>query len=160
MIDPKKKEILDQIHGHIRSVTRGVIVLVVGVIALVYYIINPWQLNFETAKVPADQSVTYNAPAPEFENGIHVATGFKEGENLDIVIANCTSCHSAKMVTQNRATRDGWKTTIRWMQETQNLWDLGENEPLILDYLAKYYAPEKAGRRQPLTNIEWYDLED
>ncbi|MBL4586280.1 MAG: monoheme cytochrome C, partial [Flavobacteriales bacterium] len=97
---------------------------------------------------------------PEFENGTHLETGFKEGDNLQLVIANCTGCHSSKMVTQNRATREGWKSMIRWMQETQNLWELGEGEDLILDYLAKYYAPEKKGRRQPLTDINWYELED
>ena len=159
MVDSKKKEVLDQILGHIRSVTRGVFVLVIGVVVLVHYIIHPWSLDFKDETQIAELP-KYEVPAPEFENGIHLRTGFKEGENLDIVIANCTSCHSAKMVTQNKATRDGWKSMILWMQETQNLWDLGENEPLILDYLAKYYAPEKAGRRQPLANIDWYELED
>ena len=61
-------------------------------------------------------------------------------------------------MTQNRATRDGWKDIIVWMQETQKLWDLGDNEPLILDYLGKNYAPNKKGRRQNLKNIEWYEL--
>ncbi len=159
MIDPEKQKILDQVHRHIKNVTRGVLVLVVGVFALIHYMIHPWELDF-SVKEPAKQVVIQEEPLPEFENGIHLATGFKEGENLQLVINNCTSCHSAKMVTQNRATRDGWQTMIRWMQETQNLWDLGENEPLILDYLAKYYAPEAAGRRQPLTNIDWYELED
>ena len=46
------------------------------------------------------------------------------------------------------------------MQETQNLWDLGENEDLITSYLAKNYGPEEKGRRHVLTNIEWYDLEE
>ena len=46
------------------------------------------------------------------------------------------------------------------MQETQNLWDLGKNEDIIVKYLATYYAPEKKGRRQNLTNIEWYVLEE
>lgn len=159
-MDSQRKKVLDEIQVHLRNVTRGVLVMVIGVIALVHYIISPWELNFESEPAPEYAELKYEAPAPEFENGIHVRTGFKEGENLDIVIANCTSCHSSKMVIQNKATRDGWKSMIRWMQETQGLWDLGENEPLILDYLAKYYAPEKAGRRQPLTNIDWYELED
>jgi len=158
MIDPERQKILDEVYGHIKTVTRLVLLLVAGVIALIFYILNPSVLDIE---FKADQpAVVAEAPLPEYENGIHLATGFKEGENLNLVIANCTSCHSAKMVTQNRATRDGWKTMIRWMQETQNLWDLGDSEPLILDYLAKYYAPEKAGRRQPLTDIDWYELEN
>lgn len=159
-MDAQRKKVLEEIQVHLRKVIQGVVVMVIGVVALVHYIISPWQLNFESKPAPTTAALTYEAPAPEFENGIHLRTGFKEGDNLDIVIANCTSCHSSKMVIQNKATRDGWKSMIRWMQETQGLWDLGENEPLILDYLAKYYAPEKAGRRQPLTNIGWYELED
>jgi hypothetical protein len=68
------------------------------------------------------------------------------------------ACHSSKLITQNRATADGWRHIIHWMQETQNLWDLGANEDIIVDYLARNYAPEAAGRRVPLTSIEWYEL--
>ncbi len=93
------------------------------------------------------------------KDSIHQATGFREGEGLPLVIAHCTPCHSAELVTQNRMTREGWESTIRWMQETQNLWDLGENEAAILDYLATYYAPEEQGRRANLEDIDWYELE-
>ncbi|SHG73957.1 hypothetical protein [Flagellimonas flava] len=93
------------------------------------------------------------------ENGIHVATGFVEDEGMKVTIQNCTSCHSAKLVTQNRMNREGWEATIRWMQETQNLWDLGNNEELILAYLAKNYAPVSKGRRQNLKDVEWYPLQ-
>lgn len=92
------------------------------------------------------------------ENGIHVRTGFVDGEGLNLVIANCTNCHSAKLVTQNRMSRERWEATIDWMQKTQNLWDLGENEEAIVNYLATHYAPTSVGRRQNLKNIEWYDL--
>jgi hypothetical protein len=99
---------------------------------------------------------------PDFdkiENRVHLRTGFVEGEGLKLVINNCTTCHSAKLVTQNRMSRERWLTTIRWMQETQNLWDLGANEEVIVNYLAKYYAPVKNGRRKNLDNIDWYELE-
>ena len=86
------------------------------------------------------------------------ATGFIVDTGMTETIQNCIPCHSAKMVIQNRMTRDGWLASIRWMQETQNLWPLGDNEPIILDYLAKNYAPTNKGRREPLTNIEWYKL--
>jgi hypothetical protein len=55
--------------------------------------------------------------------------------------------------------RQGWKETIVWMQETQKLWDLGESESKILDYLAKNYAPKKAGRRKNLVINEWYEID-
>ncbi len=95
------------------------------------------------------------------ENGIHVKTGLANDEHLPLIIGACTSCHSAKLITQNRATRDGWKAMIRWMQETQGLVDLGIQEPKILDYLAEHYAPKEVGRRQSLDvdEIEWYILE-
>ncbi|MEQ6121032.1 hypothetical protein [Reichenbachiella sp. MALMAid0571] len=96
----------------------------------------------------------------EILNGVHVNSGLIEDKGYEIVFATCTKCHSAKLVTQNRATREGWESMIRWMQRTQKLWDLGENETLILDYLSKNYAPEKKGRRAALSNIEWYELKD
>ena len=96
----------------------------------------------------------------KIENGIHIRTGFMEGEGLMTVVNNCTNCHSAKLVTQNRMSAEGWRATIKWMQETQNLWDLGKNEDIIVNYLATFYAPEKKGRRQNLANIEWYELKN
>ncbi len=94
------------------------------------------------------------------EKGIHLKTGLKADPNLQIVIGACTSCHSAKLITQNRATRSGWKNMIVWMQKTQGLGDLGYNEPIILDYLAKHYSPKEVGRRASLDPeaIEWYIL--
>ena len=95
------------------------------------------------------------------ENGIHVRSGLVYDKGFDVVRGTCTACHSAKLVTQNRATRSGWKEMIVWMQETQGLWDLGKNEPIILDYLAKHYAPEEIERRPGLDieEVEWYILE-
>lgn len=97
----------------------------------------------------------------EVQNGIHVPTGLVYAEGFEWVRSTCTACHSAKLVTQNRATRAGWLEMIRWMQSTQGLWDLGEKEKPILDYLAKHYAPEDIGRRAalPVAEIEWYILE-
>nr|WKN37775.1 hypothetical protein K4G66_03515 [Tunicatimonas sp. TK19036] len=91
-------------------------------------------------------------------DSIDTATGLIVDNALPIVVGNCTACHSAQLITQNRATREGWHSMIVWMQETQKLWDLGENEAVILDYLEKHYAPENIGRRRNLENIEWYDL--
>ncbi len=129
---------------------------------LVYLMIDPTLSAFQSEPEPTLIAV---APPEEddfdkIENGIHLRTGFVEGEGLMTVVNNCTNCHSAKLVTQNRMDADGWRKTIKWMQETQNLWDLGKNEDIIVDYLAMYYAPGKKGRRLNLTNIQWYVLEE
>ena len=77
--------------------------------------------------------------------------GMVVDENLPIVKAHCTPCHSAKLITQNRMSRDGWRETIVWMQEKHNLWDLGDNETAIIAYLDKHYGvPQRPHRRQPL----------
>ena len=94
------------------------------------------------------------------ENGIHVRTGLKEAAGLMTVVNNCTNCHSAKLVTQNRMTEERWNETIKWMQKKQGLWELREDQKIIVDYLVKNYPPQKKGRRMALTEIDWYELED
>ncbi len=94
------------------------------------------------------------------QDGKDVATGLAAGEGLNIVKSHCLACHSGALILQNRFTREGWHKKIVWMQETQGLWDLGDSEPVILDYLAANYAPEEfRGRRKPLADIEWYELD-
>jgi hypothetical protein len=86
-------------------------------------------------------------------------TGLIVDENLYMVKAQCTGCHSTKLISANHFTRDGWKQKIRWMQANHNLWELGETEKQVLDYLEKNYAPVQiVSRRAPLKDIKWYDL--
>ena len=141
-----------------RKLIIGFGIILLCIFALLYVVQNPSVLE----KKPEETELVDIQEQPEdlIENGIHVATGFVDGDGLTEVIQNCTNCHSAKLVTQNRMTKEGWIATIRWMQETQNLWDLGNNEEIIVNYLAANYAPDKKGRRDVLTNIEWYTLED
>jgi hypothetical protein len=88
------------------------------------------------------------------------ATGLIIDKDLYMVKAQCTSCHSPMLISQNRFTRDGWKQKIRWMQANHNLWELGDAEPIVLNYLEKYYAPTQTySRRAPLKNVEWYPLD-
>jgi hypothetical protein len=89
-------------------------------------------------------AVSAGAAQVDARTGLVIAPGF------EVVSVQCTVCHSAKLITQNRADRDGWLAMIRWMQDTQGLWSLGDNEPLVLDYLAKQYGPLAEGRRPPL----------
>ena len=84
------------------------------------------------------------------EDKLDKDSGFVVDTGFELVKANCTACHSAALVTQNRMNRDTWLETIRWMQKSQGLWPLGESEKVILDYLAKHYSPTKTGRRKNL----------
>ena len=77
-------------------------------------------------------------------------SGLALGPGFEVVSTQCTVCHSAKLISQNRADREGWLAMIRWMQESQGLWPLGDKEGLVLDYLAQNYGPLSVGRRRPL----------
>lgn len=96
----------------------------------------------------------------KIENGIHLRTGFVDAPGLMETVRNCTTCHSSQLVLQNRMDQEGWTATIKWMQETQNLWDLGDNEEIIVNYLATNYPPKERGRRENLSRIDWYVLEE
>ncbi|GAB3526402.1 hypothetical protein GCM10027443_01500 [Pontibacter brevis] len=97
-------------------------------------------------------NITVPADSLDQQTGLIVAPG------LDVVKRTCVSCHSPKLITDKRASRDGWIATIRWMQQNQGLWDLGKDEAVIVDYLAKNYPLQNTGRRPPLQNIKWYKL--
>lgn len=96
----------------------------------------------------------------EIVDGIHLRTGLKEDEGLMTVVTHCTACHSAQLIIQNRMNKERWNATIRWMQETQNLWDLGANQEVIVNYLVKNYPVYDKGRRENLENIQWYNLSE
>ena len=147
----------DHIIQLIRAIFGLSIILTLAAgLAMSYLLIDPSLSAFKTADETTDTGGTIEGA--EIENGIHVATGLIHGEGMQAVITNCLTCHSAKLITQNRMNRDRWLSTIRWMQETQNLRDLGDQEAIILQYLSAYYAPEETGRRKTLSNIEWHEL--
>lgn len=126
---------------------------------IVYYVYHPEALDFNS-KSDSIVAVPIELDEDRIENGIHVRTGLVEADGLMTVVNNCTNCHSSKLVTQNRMNTERWNTTIKWMQETQNLWDLGGNQDIIVNYLVTNYPPIAKGRRMILTNIDWYELED
>ncbi|MEL0455060.1 monoheme cytochrome C [Flavobacteriaceae bacterium SZ-1-7] len=133
--------------------------LIITGAGLVYYTINPGFFNFKSDSENL-VAVVEEVDEDRIENGIHVRTGLVDAEGLMTVVNNCTFCHSAKLITQNRMNTERWNATIKWMQETQNLWDLGKNQEVIVNYLVTNYPPQKKGRRMVLNNIDWYELEN
>lgn len=136
------------------------VVLLVLVVVLFMFASNAKPETITNAVPQVDAG--YDPDTDDFDkiqNGIHLRTGFIDAPGLTETVNNCTSCHSAKLVTQNRMSKEGWVATIKWMQETQNLWDLGDQEEKIVSYLATNYAPEKLGRRKNLEDPAWYVLD-
>jgi len=153
------KEFKDQIKNLCTVITSMSLIIGIGILLCMVLLINP-EIIKSTKSDSEYLPVVIGEDEDKIENGIHVRTGFVDDKGLMETINNCTNCHSSKLVIQNRMSKERWIATIRWMQKTQNLWDLGGNEEIIVSYLAKNYAPTKKGRRENLTNINWYQLED
>lgn len=132
--------------------------LLVLVFGVIFWNQNPEVFSWESESIEISEPTV---PESEISAiGIHVESGLIADEGYQLIIANCTKCHSANLVTQNRGNRDYWKGLIIWMQTTQGLWELGASEETILDYLSKNYAPVQEGRRANLSGVQWYELED
>lgn len=137
----------------------GSVSLIIVLLVITIYGHGSDQFSFSSEQFTSHGEPEANIIEPEIVDGVHLTTGLLNGEGLPAVINNCTNCHSAKLITQNRMSSERWRQTIHWMQRTQNLWDLGAQEEVIISYLSTNYAPVVKGRRQQLTDIDWYRLE-
>ncbi len=82
---------------------------------------------------------------------IDAFTGFKKTGDWELVRNNCVACHSTKLITQQRGTKEQWLAMIRWMQNSQNLWQFPPDvEERIITYLAENYPPSAERRRAPI----------
>lgn len=109
-------------------------------------------LSFALAACTKEQPTEATAGAPEpvvaAEPEIDPATGFKMTGDWELVRGNCTACHSAKLITQQRGTSQQWLAMIRWMQQKQNLWQFDPGtEERIIAYLSENYPPDAERRR-------------
>ncbi len=85
------------------------------------------------------------------EPALDAFTGLKMAGDWELVRNNCVACHSAKLVTQQRGSKEQWLKMIRWMQKSQNLWQFDpDTEARIITYLAEYYPPREQSRRAPI----------
>lgn len=69
-------------------------------------------------------------------------------ENWKLIKANCSACHSERLLTQQQLDRTNWAKAIKRMQTQENLWDLGANEAKILDYLTTFYGAASKPKTQ------------
>lgn len=68
-----------------------------------------------------------------------------------LVQGHCTGCHSLQLVSAQRGDEQFWTNIIRWMQDTQNLWQIPtDQEQLIVAYLSSTYGEEGPSRRPNL----------
>jgi len=78
-------------------------------------------------------------------------TGLIKSEGWETVRNNCIACHSTKLITQNRGTRNRWIAMIEWMQATQGLQNFdADTQETIVSYLTENYGPKEDARRSSL----------
>ena len=108
-------------------------------------------LPVATADIETNNTKSMTSSSKEnVQPAVDPQSGLVKAEGVNLVLAHCSACHSPSLIIQNAMSRERWLETIRWMQDTQKLWPLGEAEPLILDYLSTWYGPKKSARRAPL----------
>ncbi len=67
-----------------------------------------------------------------------------EGTGKELVVGNCTICHSESIILQNHMDRKAWNETIDWMQREQGMWELEKKDRnIILNYLSKYQGIDR-----------------
>ena len=116
---------------------------------------------FVAAVQKSTHPLNHSALNHSVTDSLDAETGLALDPNLMLVKAHCTGCHSPKFITNTRLKRDEWQERIRWMQRNHKLWNLGEAEKTVLDYLEKHYSPSKTAysRREALRNVKWYKLQ-
>ena len=70
--------------------------------------------------------------------------GLPPGTGRDEVLGLCGACHSMKLVTQQGLSRSTWSEVLVFMVEEQEMTELEpDDEKLVLDYLEKFYGPDR-----------------
>ncbi len=65
----------------------------------------------------------------------------KPGENMELVAAVCSVCHSLYMVTQQGLSRQRWDKMLDWMIDEQGMAELSDDDrKAVLDYLSTHYG--------------------
>lgn len=79
--------------------------------------------------------------------------------NWKLISASCSVCHSERLLTQQQLDRENWSKVIKRMQTQENLWDLGDYESKILDYLTTYYGASSQPKTQRVRRAQLKQIE-
>jgi hypothetical protein len=69
--------------------------------------------------------------------------GLPAGPGQEETYYACDACHSIRLVTQQRLSRERWDELLDWMVEKQGMPPLPEEDrALVLGYLAEHFNPD------------------
>ncbi len=67
--------------------------------------------------------------------------GLPESDGVELVYYLCSSCHSIRLVTQQRVTEARWDYLLDWMVKEQNMPALPpEDRAVVLAYLSRHFS--------------------
>jgi mono/diheme cytochrome c family protein len=74
--------------------------------------------------------------------------GLPAAAGRDEVFGICGACHSVRLITQQGLPRWRWEEIMVYMVEEQEMPELdAETNKLIVDYLEKFYGPERRAQK-------------
>ena len=86
--------------------------------------------------------------------------GLPSGPGVDLVLGNCTICHSTSIILQNHMDREAWDKTITWMQKEQGMWELeADDRKAILEYLSKHQGINQNMNRNSKRKQSMYEFD-
>ena len=69
--------------------------------------------------------------------------GLPEAPGQEEVFYLCNACHSIRLVTQQRLSRQRWDELLDWMVEEQGMAELAaDDRAVILEYLTTHYGQD------------------
>ena len=88
----------------------------------------------------APHMVAPEAPAPpEATDGMF--EGLPETDGVELVYYLCSSCHSIRLVTQQRVTPARWDYLLDWMVKEHSMPELPpEDRTVVLAYLSRHFS--------------------
>lgn len=99
-------------------------------------------LNYLEANYgPGEGWAQDSAPKPDPDGEFGVLLPAKGAEE---VYANCTACHSERIVAQQGLTRESWEELLVWMVDEQGMDPIdAPDHSLVIDYLSKHYGVDR-----------------
>ena len=86
--------------------------------------------------------------------------GLPSGPGIELVLGNCTICHSTSIILQNHLDREAWDKTITWMQKEQGMWELeADDRKAILEYLSKHQGINQNMNRNSKRKQSMYEFD-
>jgi cytochrome c len=93
-------------------------------------------LATQNAETPDWILATSGAPVKSPGEGI-----LAPGDNMELVAAVCSACHSLHLVKQQGLSKESWDETLEWMVDEQGMDELApEDHEAVLVYLSTYYG--------------------